>query len=212
VNEGWLNYGADYVIARYGLADVFALVTAKYEGFGMDGPCTYAQILVMPDESEPFAVTVPAAELRRATKIGDLQARRGAAEATAARTVLRYRRPPHHVGPDVRAGQGVLALPATGGVKTMHMELKTQRQKTSEALRILARAMDHGLVEDTIGEVKVNACYNLDASSTQMLIEALEDMTFEDWDGDSGWEYRTYTGRLFGRTVAVLVERPKEGQ
>ncbi|MEN3308954.1 MAG: hypothetical protein V7603_5156 [Micromonosporaceae bacterium] len=89
--------------------------------------------------------------------------------------------------------------------------MKADREKTAEALRILAHAMDRGLVDDIVDEVKVNACYNLDANSTQRLIEALADRAHEDWTGESGVEYRTYTGVLFGRTVAVLVERSREG-
>jgi hypothetical protein len=65
MNEGWLNYGIGYVIARHGLGEMLGLVSETYRV----GDSERALVLLIPDDSDAFEVSMPTAELREATAL-----------------------------------------------------------------------------------------------------------------------------------------------
>lgn len=95
--------------------------------------------------------------------------------------------------------------------KAMHAQLVDDNERTAAGLDVLAKALGtYGAVVDTAephlnpnGVVDVYAD-RIDAEEVQRLLVALGDVTVENWTGESGSRYRTYSGVLFGRTLHII--------
>lgn len=66
------------------------------------------------------------------------------------------------------------------------------RKQIAAALRVMAALLVLGQAEDSI------TCTTRQA---EVLAAGMTEVTVKEWTGDSGWQYRTYTGTLWGRPV-----------